>query len=41
MLASQLKKEKKFIIIVGGKMTDAQILVSALFLLFILIGVLE
>jgi len=41
MLASQLKKEKKFIIIVGGKMTDVQVLVSALFLLFILIGVLE
>lgn len=41
MLAKQLMKEKKFIIIVGGRMTDYQICVTALLMLFIIIGILE
>ena len=41
MLARQFLMAKKFSTIVGGKMTDAQIYVTALFMLFVIVGILE
>ena len=41
MLAKQYMMERKFSTIVGGKMTDVQIYVTALLMLFVIVGILE